>query len=395
MSIFKSNPRHADRSATDRSRHKKKIEHAIREGIHHIVSDESIIGQDGKKKIKIPVKGIKEYRFVYGENDQNKKVGAAPGKNIQRGQQIGQSDKEEAGSGNKPGSDEGEEYYEVEITLEELSYYLFDSLKLPDIEKKKFKNIIGEKFKRSGYRSKGIRPRLSKKQTLINKIKRKKKSKLQGTHEDDDRFSFHENDLKYHHIKNKPKEASNAVIFFMMDVSGSMNQNKKFMARAFFFLLYHFLRAKYSNVDIVFISHTTTAKEVSEDEFFTRGEAGGTKISSCLELCLDITNKRYHPASWNIYTFHCSDGDNWQDDNKKAVLLSGQIKSISQLYCFVEITPEFSDDSSQTNFSFHKSSKISNAYIPLKDGKFKIVNLIHSDDIWPEFRRIFGGSTDG
>ena len=179
----------------------------------------------------------------------------------------------------------------------------------------------------------------------------------------------------------------------MMDVSGSMTQSKKFMARSFFFLLYHFLRAKYNNVEIVFISHTTTAKEVSEDEFFTRGEAGGTKISSCLDLCLDIVNKRFHPSAWNIYTFHCSDGDNWGEDNEKAVMLSRQIKAISQLYCFVEITPELSDDSGSSAFSFSMESKISNAYSSLKDNKFKIVNLIHSDDIWPEFKRIFGGAS--
>jgi uncharacterized sporulation protein YeaH/YhbH (DUF444 family) len=281
MSIFKSNPRRADRSASDRARHKKKIEHAIREGIHHIVSDESIIGQDGKKKIKIPVRGIKEYRFIYGENENNKKVGSAPGKDISRGQKIGQSDQPGNGQGNKP-----------------------DSLKLPDIEKKKFKKIVGEKYKRSGYRSKGIRPRLSKKKTLINKIKRRKKATLLNVESEEERFPFHEEDLKYHHIKTKPKEVTNAVIFFMMDVSGSMTQNKKFMARSFFFLLYHFLRAKYNNVEIVFISHTTTAKEVSEDEFFTRANSGGTKISSALDLCLEVTNKRFHPSAWNIYAFH-------------------------------------------------------------------------------------------
>ena len=88
MSIFKEHKRSGDRSAADRSRHKKKIEKAIKEGIHHIVSEESIIGQDGKKKIKIPVRGIKEYRFVYGDNESNKKVGSAPGKDIKKGQII-------------------------------------------------------------------------------------------------------------------------------------------------------------------------------------------------------------------------------------------------------------------------------------------------------------------
>ena len=139
----------------------------------------------------------------------------------------------------------------------------------PNFSKKKFNNIVGEKFKRSGYRKKGIRPRLSKKETLKNKIRRRKSAERSGTFDpdEDDRFPFHKDDLKYKHIKEFPKENSNAVIFFMMDTSGSMSKSKKFMARSFFFLLYHFLRYKYENVDLFFISHDIKAKEVNEDDF--------------------------------------------------------------------------------------------------------------------------------
>ena len=152
MSVFKEHRSSADRSASDRGRHKHKIEKAIREGIYHVIADESIIGKDGKKKIKIPVRGIKEYQFVYGNNEQNKKVGSASGKNIKRGQQVGPSPQKQQGQGNKPGNEKGVEYYDVEITLEELAYYLFDSLELPELEKKQMKKIISEKMKRHGYR---------------------------------------------------------------------------------------------------------------------------------------------------------------------------------------------------------------------------------------------------
>ena len=242
MSIFKNHKTSADRSATDRSRHKAKIKRALKDGICDIVSDESIIGQDGKKKIRIPVRGIKEYRFVYGDNEENKKSGSAPGKNISRGQQIGKNKKGKGkgpGQG-KPSNERGEEFYEVEVTLEELSDYLFDNLKLPDLERKKFKNINDDKFKRKGHRKNGIRPRLSKKETLKNKIRRKSaKSRISDVGDEDDRFPFHASDLKYRHIVKSPKESSNAVIFFIMDTSGSMGKEKKFMARSFFFLLYH------------------------------------------------------------------------------------------------------------------------------------------------------------
>ena len=389
MSIFKEHKTIADRSASDRSRHKKKIEKAIREGIHDIVADESIIGQDGKKKIKIPVKGIKEYRFVYGDNDTNKQVGSAPGKNIRKGQQIGKADKPGPAQGDKPGKDSGEEYYDVEISLEELAAYLFDSLNLPDLEKKRFTNIIGEKMKRHGYRNQGIRPRLDKKETLTRKLRRKNAAKRAGTYDesDEERFPFHENDLRYKFITETPKENSNAVIFFMMDVSGSMGTQKKFIARSFFFLLYQFLRYKYDKIDVVFIAHTTEAKEVSEEEFFSRGQSGGTFVSSAPELAIDIMNKRYHPSSWNIYAFHGSDGDNWSEDNEKALDFTQKLKDKSQMYGFIEIKPA----GGQEWVSWSGGNTMMNVYTPLVDNKFKTMLLQSKDDIWPAFVRLFGG----
>jgi len=389
MSIFKEHKTIADRSASDRSRHKKKIERAIREGIHDIIADESIIGQDGKKKIKIPVKGIKEYRFVFGDNDTNKQVGSAPGKNIRKGQQIGKADKKEKASGNKPGSESGEEFYDVEISLEELAAYLFDSLNLPDLEKKRFTNIIGEKMKRHGYRNQGIRPRLDKKETLKRKLRRKNAAKRAGTYSDEDeaRFPFHENDLRYKFITETPKENSNAVIFFMMDVSGSMGTQKKFIARSFFFLLYQFLRYKYDKIEVVFIAHTTEAKEVSESEFFSRGQSGGTFVSSAPELALEVMNKRYHPSSWNIYAFHGSDGDNWSEDNDKALELTRQLKEKSQMYGFIEIKPS----GQQEWASWSSGNTMMNVYTPLIDNKFKTMLLQSKDDIWPAFVKLFGG----
>ena len=391
MSIFKQHKTSSDRSASDRSRHKKKIEKAIKEGVYDIVSDESIIGQDGKKKIRIPVKGIKEYRFVYGENENNKKVGSAAGKNVKRGQSISRRSNK-PGQGQKPdkaGKDEGEEIYEVEITLEELAAYLFDDLNLPELQKKRFKNIIGEKFKRQGYRSEGIRPRLSKKETLKNKIRRQKASERTGAYdpESGERFPFHNNDLKYHHIKSKPHENSNAVIFFMMDVSGSMTKRKKYIARSFFFLLYQFINYRYENTEIVFIAHTVSAKEVTEDDFFKVTTSGGTFISSAPVLAKEIVEKRYHPDSWNIYAFHCSDGDNWPEDNDKAIDAASALKKVSQLYGFIEVIP--AED--HPRWGNMESSSMSKEYEKIVDKSFKTILLTDKEDIWPCFAKLFGG----
>jgi len=387
MSIFREHKTVADRSASDRRRHKKKIERAIKDGIHDIVAEESIIGQDGKKKIKIPVRGIKEYRFIYGDNATNKKAGSAPGSDIKRGQKIGDGKKKDQGQGNKPGNEKGEEYYEVEITLEELAHYLFDDLELPDMEKKTLKKVISEKIKRKGYRPQGIQPRLDKKKTAISRIKRKKATTRHSSdsEEEETTFPFHENDLTYRHYKPSQKECSSAVIFFVMDVSGSMTKTKKFIARSFYFLLYHFIRSKYEQTEIVFVSHDTGAQEVNEDQFFSRGNSGGTLVSKGLELVCDIINKRYHPSSWNIYCFQCSDGDNWPEDTSKTLAAAEKIKDVSQLYGYCEITPEGEKS------SWFDDTRLSKVYERLTDRKMKTVMISSKSDIWPAFKRLFGG----
>ena len=384
MSVFKHHRRTADRSSSDRMRHRKKIEKAIKEGVHNIVSDESIIGQDGKKKIKIPVRGIKEYRFVYGDNEQNKKVGSAPGKDIRRGQKIG-SDKKQGGKPEKAGNDDGQEYYEVEITLEELSDYLFKDLELPDLSKKAIKNIVHEKTKRHGYRNDGIRPRLDKKETLKRKIKRKMAMKRVGSIGEDENISFVENDLRYRHIKKSEKESSNAVIFFLMDISGSMTKEKKFLARSFYFLLYHFLRNKYEKIEIVFVAHDTSSYEVNEEQFFQRGNSGGTLVSKGLDHVYEIMMSRYHPSSWNVYCFQCSDGDNWAEDNDKTLSTASKLKSTCQLFGYCEIEPN------EERLKWNESeTTLSKLYIPLLDRNFKSVKIYEKSDIWSAFTELFG-----
>tara|TARA_R100000808_G_C2145085_1_gene152878 strand:+ start:98 stop:1336 length:1239 start_codon:yes stop_codon:yes gene_type:complete len=412
MSVFREHKSNVDRSATDRKRHKEKIEKAIKESIKDVVAEESIIGQNGKKKIKIPVKGIKEYRFVYGKNDKNKTVGSAGDINVKKGQKVGRSTANRISKGNKPSDKAGEEKYEVEISLEELASYLFDSLQLPELEKKRFKFINQEKLRRKGHRLQGIRSRLSKKETLKRKIKRKKQAIAAGTHDPDsgERFPFHKNDLKYHHVKPKNKENTAAVIFFIMDVSGSMDQDKKFLARSFCFLLYQFIRHKYENVEVVFIAHTTKAKQVNENEFFTRITSGGTIMSSALELEKELIEKQYHPSSWNIYTFYAGDGENWPSDIRKSTNILNEMKQFNQLIAYTEITPwdtngwqdpNWPDSITKTPYharrTNHNPMGISmwEELKLIEDSTLKRVKIVNTESIWPAFSRLFGGKTDG
>ena len=252
--------------------------------------------------------------------------------------------------------------------------------------KKSLKKVQTEKIKRHGYRPQGIIPRLDKKKSVISKIKRKKAAKRNDGNEDSD-IPFNEKDLVYKHYKQVKKPCSNAVIFFVMDISGSMTKNKKFLARSFFFLLYQFIRSKYEHTEVIFVSHDTAAYEVSEEHFFTRGQSGGTMVSAGLEKVVEIVEKRYHPSNWNIYTFQCSDGDNWPDDTDRTMVALEKIKNFSQLTGYCEIEPNGERSSWQSEW------KLSIVYQRMIDEKFKISKIKQKSDIWKSFKSMFSKRT--
>lgn len=376
-----------DRSAEDRRRHRELVEESIKKNIGNIIAEESIIGQSKDKKIKIPIRGIKEYQFIYGKNGPG--VGSGDGSE-KRGDRICEDRTGKKGDGkDQAGNQEGEDIYETEVTIEELINYLFDDLQLPDIDRKKLSEIESVKsFRHMGYQRKGIPPRLAKKRSVIEKIKRKQaylRSERELKEEEGigmpepERFPFMEDDLRYRRVRETRKKDFNAVVICIMDVSGSMDQTKKYMARSFYFLLYQFLRLKYSSVEVVFVAHTTTAKEVNEKEFFHKGESGGTYISSGYEKALEIIEQRYNPASWNIYAFHCSDGDNWTEDNKKAVELAKKLCEVCNLFGYGEIVPGYYSVGSTIRTEFQKHIKSKN---------FALVTMSRKEDILTGLKKL-------
>lgn len=382
MAIFKDGGAgHSDRSAWDRKRHRKLMEDAIRRNLGDIIAEESIIGQSKDKKIKIPVKSIKEYQFIYGKGNDGSASGEGQEKKGQViGKVVGQNGAASGGSG---GSDPGEEIYETEITMDEIIGYMFNELQLPDIDKKKYGLIEDEcRIKRSGYQPKGIPPRLAKKRTVIEKIKRRQSCQRNQTVETEqallERIPFRTEDLRYHRVKEELKRRSNAVVICIMDTSGSMDQTKKYLARSFYFLLYQFVRWKYEQVEVVFIAHTTEAKEVNEWEFFHRGESGGTVISSGYAKALEIIEARYNPAVWNIYAFHCSDGDNWGDDNNRAIGLAKDLCAVCNLFGYGEIT-----FTQSWNVTIRRDFERA-----MQEPNFVMATMSRKEDIWPAFKRI-------
>lgn len=368
-----------DRSAEDRRRHRQLVEESIKKNLGSIIAEESIIGKSKDKTFKIPIRGIKEYQFIFGDNRNQVASGKGDEKKGQKIPARGQKGQNGDGAGNS----EGDDIYETEITLEDLVQYLFEDLDLPFMERKKFSYLETEKTsKRLGIQRKGIPPRLSRKRSMLERIKRKQAmertlSELEQETETS-RFPFREEDLRYQRLKEDLKPESNAVVICIMDNSGSMYLSKKYLARSFFFLLYQFVRYRYINVELVFINHTTTAKEVNEDDFFHRGESGGTMISSGYEKALEIIEERYSPAVWNIYAFHCSDGDNWPEDVEKATQKAVELCKVCNLFGYGEITSSWANSSTMADE--YKNS--------IKTDNFVAVAIGGKEELWPAFKEL-------
>jgi uncharacterized protein len=399
----------SDRSASDRLRHRQKVRESIRENIADIIAEESIIGKSRDRVIKVPLRGIKEYRFVYGDNSGGSAQGngdSSPGQVVGKtGEGPGQGEER---AGDRPGVD----YYETDVTLEELIEIMFEDLELPNLERRALREIPSEQSaRRKGYRHVGIRVRLDKRRTARQRVMRmltaqrrmngntqappepdegeeltpgdeaEAREAIQayspGTRPEKRRFPFHQDDLRYKHLEIDTREESNAAVICIMDTSGSMDTMKKYLARSFFFLLYQFISTRYRNVEIVFIAHHTEANEVTEEEFFHKGESGGTFISSGYNKALEIIQERYHPSLWNVYAFHCSDGDNFDSDNPAALKAAEELAEISNLFGYGEIKPLGS--------RYYESSML-NVFRRIQAPNFHTVLIERKEDIWPSFK---------
>jgi uncharacterized protein len=359
------------KGAIDQERHKKKIREAIKKNLADIVSEESIILSDGKKVIKVPIRSLEEYRFRYdpgrqehsGQGDGKSKVGDV----VAAEPRPGRGQKGDAGE--EPGVD----YYEADVTIDELAAMIFEDLGLPFLEEKKLAEMETESVRFTDVRRVGPFANLDKKRTILENVKRN------AAHGDAHFKDIKNEDLRFKVWEPTIKYQSNAVVIAMMDVSGSMGDFEKYIARSFYFWMVRFLRTKYNNVKIVFISHHTEAKEVTEEEFFTHGESGGTQVSSAYELALQIIQERYNPDDWNIYPFHFSDGDNLPWDNERCVTLVSQLMQICNIFGYGEIREGH----------YRSPSTLMSAYSKIQDKKFLAVTISDKTEVYPALRRFF------
>lgn len=368
---------HADwtlhrKGASDQARHQQKVREALKQNLPQLVSEQAIITTDGKKLIKVPIRSLEEYRFRFDDKNGDG-MGSGNG-DSQVGDVLGPAGPPKPGKGSGAGQDPGFDYFEAEVSIDDIAGLIFEDLGLPNLQPKKTRELEDEHLRFTDIRKTGPFSNLDKRRTIRENIKR---NALMGR----PRFA----DIKSHDLRFKTwertiqREAS-AVVLAMMDVSGSMGTFEKYVSRAFFFWTVRFLRTKYNRVEIVFVSHHTEAREVSEEEFFTRGESGGTKASSAYQLALDLVASRYQPDNWNIYPFHFSDGDNWPSDNDTCRDLARRLVACSSLVGYGEIRQR----------RFTAQSTLMHAFDEISDPRFVRVIIEDKADVYPALRTFFG-----
>ncbi|MTI83286.1 MAG: sporulation protein YhbH [Firmicutes bacterium] len=359
----------------DRQRHREKVKEAIKKNLADIVSEESIILSDGKKVIKVPIRSLDEFHFRFNRNKQQH-GGQGDGES-KVGDVLGSDSKKKAGKGPGQGQGAGEEpgvdYYEAEITIDELAEMIFEDLGLPNLKQKKKPELASESVEFRDVRKVGIQSNIDRKRTIFQALKRRAmeegKQGLGKITREDLRFKTWEQVYKYE---------SSAVVLAMMDTSGSMGPWEKYIARSFFFWMVRFLRTKYQNVKIVFLSHHVMAKETTEEEFFTKGASGGTRCSSVYELALKVIEERFNPEDYNIYGFHFSDGDNLSSDNEKCVRLVKDLLKVCNLIGYGEIEGPY-----------YYSSTLKSAFKKIEEQNFTTVSIRDKSGVFPALKSFF------
>lgn len=290
----------------DHQRFRQIVKGKIRGDLRKFLTRGELIGKEGKNLISIPIKGIDLPHFRYGDNH-DAGVGQGDG---QPGQQVG--DEDGAGMG---GEQPGQHLLEVEVSLDELADILGEELQLPRIEPKGNHNITSVKDRYSSIRQTGPESLRHFKRTFRRALRR---MIMTGAYNPQDpTIIFERRDKQYRSWKPIKKPQSNAVIVYMMDVSGSMGHEQKELVRLEAFWIDAWLRRNYDGIESRYIVHDVHAKEVDRETFFHLREDGGTKISSAFKCCRELLDKHYSPAEWNIYLFHFSDGDNSSESDSR------------------------------------------------------------------------------
>jgi len=410
------------KSLANRQRFLRRAKAQVQRAVRQSAGDRGISDLERGGEVSIPVDGVREPSFRRsGEGGINDHI--LPGnKRFVEGDTI-ERPPGGGGRGSAAGSDgEGEDDFRFVLTREEFLDLFLDDLELPDLAKRRLATVEVQGLRRAGYSVTGSPVNLALLRSMRNALSRRiamRRPKaaellrleeeialLEEKGETDGLMALKEElaqlqlrtrrfpyidpiDLRYRRFEPVSRPVAQAVMFCLMDVSGSMTEHMKDLAKRFYMLLYIFLTRRYKHVEIVFIRHTHEAKEVDEETFFHSPETGGTVVSSALREMQRIVTERYPPDAWNIYAAQASDGDNSPNDGSvSAALLRDEILPVCQYYAYLEVGSD--SDRMHAGFINHKTS-LWQTYEALQDEGANIAmrKVNHRREIYPVFRELF------
>ncbi len=410
-----------NKSAVNRERFVRRFKSQIKEAVARAIKERSITDMEKGEKIAIPVKDVSEPSFGHTHGGIWETVSPGNRKYV-KGDRVPRPKGGAGGQGKgqaSNGDETGEDDFIFELTREEFLDSFFDDLALPDLVKTQLAAITEWRSQRAGYTLTGtptnihvlrsLRGALGRRiaiggrsQRRLREAERELIALLDTPMADGDereqqkiealRHEIHHLrtqllaipfidpfDLRYSNRIRVPKPTTQAVMFCLLDVSGSMDESRKDMAKRFFILLYLFLSRMYEHTQVVFIRHHTQAAEVDEHEFFHSRETGGTVVSSALKLLGKVMHERYASSDWNVYVAQASDGDNWDNDSEQCLeLLRSTIMPAVQYYAYVEIT-----DGEPQNL-WHAYEQVAATH-----RNFAMQRIVQPSDIFPVFRELF------
>ena len=404
------------KSTVNRQRFLRRYKQQIKRAVSDAVGQRSVTDLETGEQISIPSRDIKEPVFHTGKGGQRTVVHPGndqftAGAKIERPPSGGGQGQ---GEGEASDSGEGQDEFSFSISKDEYLDLLFDDLALPNLKKNQFDKVVQYETYRAGYQTDGVPSNLDIVRSLKGSVARRialsgsdkralreKEEQLEALKADKHdnslailelekeiaelkakiaRVPFIDTfDLRFKNYDKKAIPTSKAVMFCLMDVSGSMDQATKDMAKRFYILLYLFLTRTYENVEVVYIRHHTQAKEVDEQEFFYSQETGGTIVSSALKLMDEIIKERYVDTDWNIYAAQASDGDNWADDSPQCKqILMKELLPVTRYFAYIEITER------QHQSLWREYQQVENSC-----ENFVCKHIQSVSDIFPVFRELF------
>ncbi|MBV8869213.1 MAG: YeaH/YhbH family protein [Acetobacteraceae bacterium] len=409
------------KSLANRQRFIRRAKSLIRKAVHESTASRSIKDADEAGEVSLPAQGVHEATFRRGQAGGVRDYLLPGNKEYVRGDTIPRPPSGAGGSGSEGSPDgDGQDDFRFALSRDEFVDLFLEDLELPDLAKRRVVDTEALSWSRAGYSVTGSPANLAVMRTVRNSLSRRialkrpssdelarLREEIEALAEDDPRRADLEEeldrklrrsgvipfidpiDVRYRRFESHPKPVAQAVMFCLMDVSGSMTEHMKDLAKRFYVLLYIFLRRKYKRVEVVFIRHTHQAQEVDEDTFFHSPETGGTVVSTALEEMRRVMAERYSPDSWNIYAAQASDGDNTASDNDRtANLLTHSILPYCQYYAYLEV----GRDSEHFPPGFiRRDSDLWQTYTEIcrTGAPMAMRKVSHRRDIYPVFRELF------